>query len=163
MSIPSFRRILVAVDVDEGAPAALEMTRRMADLSAGEVHLIHVVVPNELEDLGSKSSSKATAQMSGSDWAERAARGKIETLAGTHLGGRSIPPADVRFGYAVDVAPIVLEAASELGVDLLVVATHGRRGLRRMALGSVAERLVRESPIPVLSVRAGGGQEEKKA
>lgn len=47
----------------------------------------------------------------------------------------------------------ILAAASEVGADLVVIGTHGRRGLAHALLGSVAERVVRMSPVPVLTVR----------
>ncbi len=47
----------------------------------------------------------------------------------------------------------ILAAASEAGADLVVLGTHGRRGLAHAMLGSVAERVVRLSPVPVLTVR----------
>jgi nucleotide-binding universal stress UspA family protein len=48
----------------------------------------------------------------------------------------------------------VLEVADEIGADLVVMGTHGRRGFSRLVLGSVAEKVVRLSPIPVLTVSA---------
>jgi universal stress protein A len=48
----------------------------------------------------------------------------------------------------------VVEAINELGVDLVIMGTHGRRGLSRLTLGSVAERVVRLAPVPVLTVHA---------
>ncbi len=53
-------------------------------------------------------------------------------------------------------AQTILATATRLGADLLVVGTHGRKGLSRLLLGSVAERIVRLSPIPVLTVRHVG-------
>ena len=47
----------------------------------------------------------------------------------------------------------ILDAAKTLGCDLIVIGTHGRRGLSRVLLGSVAERIVRLSPVPVLTLR----------
>jgi nucleotide-binding universal stress UspA family protein len=46
-----------------------------------------------------------------------------------------------------------LDAAARLKVDLIVMGTHGRRGVSRMLLGSVAEKVVRSSPVPVLTIR----------
>jgi nucleotide-binding universal stress UspA family protein len=47
----------------------------------------------------------------------------------------------------------ILDAAERLKVDLIVMGTHGRRGVSRVLLGSVAEKIVRSSPVPVLTVR----------
>lgn len=48
-----------------------------------------------------------------------------------------------------------LRAARRLGANLIIMATHGRRGLRHLVLGSVAERVVREARCPVLTIRGG--------
>jgi nucleotide-binding universal stress UspA family protein len=48
----------------------------------------------------------------------------------------------------------IVEAAESKKPDLIVIGTHGRRGLSRMFLGSVAERVVRASPVPVLTIHA---------
>jgi len=53
-----------------------------------------------------------------------------------------------------DTASVILAAMEKLGVHSVVIATQGRKGLGRLVLASVAERVVRESPCPVLSVRA---------
>jgi nucleotide-binding universal stress UspA family protein len=50
-------------------------------------------------------------------------------------------------------APEILRIAAEKAASLIVIATHGRTGLLRLALGSVAERVVREAPCPVLVIR----------
>ncbi len=53
-----------------------------------------------------------------------------------------------------DPAEQVLETARDLDADLIVMGTHGRKGLSHLVLGSVAERVVRESPIPVLTAHS---------
>jgi|SRR5579884_2395558 universal stress protein A len=52
-----------------------------------------------------------------------------------------------------DPAAAILKAAQEIGADLIVMGTHGRTGLHRLLMGSVAERVVRKAPCPVLTVR----------
>lgn len=47
----------------------------------------------------------------------------------------------------------ILEYVSEHGIDMVIMGTHGRTGLDRVVMGSVAERVVRRSPVPVLTVR----------
>jgi nucleotide-binding universal stress UspA family protein len=56
-----------------------------------------------------------------------------------------------------DPAEQVLNAARSLEADLIVMGTHGRKGLSHLVLGSVAERVVRESPVPVLTAHATTG------
>lgn len=51
----------------------------------------------------------------------------------------------------------ILETAKELGVDMIVMATHGRRGVPRWLVGSVTEKVVRASPVPVLTIPAEKG------
>lgn len=53
-----------------------------------------------------------------------------------------------------DPFPAIEQAARETGADLIVIGTHGRRGVRHAILGSVAEKLVQRGPCPVLTVRA---------
>ena len=57
---------------------------------------------------------------------------------------------DVRSGVAVDA---ILKLATEEGCDLIIIGTHGRGGLSRFLLGSVADRVVRLAPCPVMTVR----------
>ena len=59
----------------------------------------------------------------------------------------------------IAAAPVILEYARDEEVDLVVLATHGRRGVRRMLMGSVAEEVVRLAARPVLTVRPDGAQE----
>ena len=58
---------------------------------------------------------------------------------------------------SADVSSVVARAAAECEADLIVMGTHGRRGVRRALLGSVAESLVRTADRPVLVVREGQG------
>ena len=57
----------------------------------------------------------------------------------------------IRTGEVVDE---IIAAIQAFEADLVVIPTHGRRGLKRVVLGSVAERIVRESPVPVLTLRS---------
>ncbi len=83
---------------------------------------------------------------------EAAAKSKLERLAGGKPGAQNRYEVHVRIG---EPGVEVLRAADELGADLIVMATHGRTGLRRLVLGNLAEIVVREAPCPVLTVRPG--------
>lgn len=147
MALP-FRRILAPVDLDENSLAALEVAAHLARQSAAEVYLLHVVglaippgeAPFELETLRPR---------------EEAARDKLREIAARQLA-QVTHHLETRIG---DPATAIVMAANTLAADLIVMATHGRRGIARMLLGSVAEKVVRESHCPVLTVRAAGARE----
>jgi nucleotide-binding universal stress UspA family protein len=66
-------------------------------------------------------------------------------------------PTEVKHEITIEIGEpgtAIVAAAKRLGADLVVMATHGRRGLARLMLGSVAERVVRESTVSVLTVRS---------
>ncbi len=84
--------------------------------------------------------------------------GEMESEARTKLEqiGHQKLKAGTRYELLVvtgDAAGEVLQAATRLGIDLIVMATHGRTGLRRFVVGSVTERVVREAQCPVLTVK----------
>ena len=65
----------------------------------------------------------------------------------------------VDYKFVIRTGEVVSEILAAIGafeVDLIVIPTHGRRGLKKVLLGSVAEQVIRESPVPVLTVRAVG-------
>jgi len=75
----------------------------------------------------------------------------LDKLAATRNGStKTIGQVLMRTGDARDV---ILATAEEVKADLIVMGTHGRRGISRALLGSVAETVVRTSPVPVLTVR----------
>jgi nucleotide-binding universal stress UspA family protein len=61
-----------------------------------------------------------------------------------------------------DPALVILRVAREQSCDLIVMGTHGRSGVNRLLLGSVAEEVVRKAPCPVLTVKAAGGEAEDR-
>ena len=73
---------------------------------------------------------------------------RLEAIAQEKLAGISHEV----FVASGNAAPEILKLAGEQKVDLIVMGTHGRRGVQHFFLGSVAERVVRESPVPVVTV-----------
>ncbi len=138
-----FRKILCPVDFDENALSALDTAIELAREHSGIVHLFHVVAapmetigqPLEFEPF--RAAAEPTKQ-------------RLEEIAKERIGDRAQYDVIVVAG---DPATEILREAGGPEVDVVVMATHGRTGLRRLVLGSVAERVVRESPRPVLTVR----------
>jgi acetoin utilization protein AcuB len=138
---PCFKKILCAVDLDEGVPAALDLARRVAHESDSEVVVLHVVpivfAPEEAPLYADLYKSKA----------EDAHR-KIADMVRKHLRG-------VKNEIRAEVghpATVIVKLAKELPADLLVMTTH-RRKFSRFFLGSIAEPVMREVQCPVLTAK----------
>jgi len=145
MHVPP-RNILAATDFSETAERAAALAGTLARRFSADLHLLHVVVL--IED--------STLDAGGRDQLERllvtgeeARRELLEKSPVNH--DPSVTPHLVR---GIDPDEVIVETASNLGCELIVMGTHGRRGLSHFLLGSVAERVVRTSPAPVLSLRA---------
>lgn len=136
------RHILAPTDFSAAAERALAMALELAGVFDARVTLLHVW------------SMPYTAYAEGLTWPldemERAARSALDrTLA----NAREVhPKVEALLREDGDWAQI-LEVANERDVDLIVMGTHGRRGLPHFVLGSVAEKVVRLSPVPVLTVK----------
>ena len=141
MSNP-FRRVLCALDLGPASQMTIEMARQIAEADGGSVIFLHVV-PMPVEAMGQPLMVEPLAG------AEQDARRQLERLA---IESHS-PQYEVEV-VTGDPAASIIEAAKEHAADLIVLATHGRTGLSHFIVGSVCERVVRESSIPVLTVRA---------
>ena len=136
-----FKKILCPIEFDESSIAALDAARDLAVDSGATLCLLHVV---RLVLAGFPKQFHAYPLT------EQAARARLQDIAREHLEGK------VRYEILTktgDPASVILGAEEELAVDSVVMATHGKTGLGHFFLGSVAERVVRESPRPVLTIR----------
>ena len=122
---------------------SLDYARDLAHRFHASLHLLHVVNRPLLAEGLAAEAAMSTATAMGSDMVEDAQR----RLRKQAPEGAST---DVVFGYA---ARSIVEHASRLGVDLIVMGSHGRTGIAHVLLGSVAEAIVRTAPCPVLTVR----------
>ena len=141
------KKILVATDFSEPSQAAADFGLELAQKFRVPIVLVHAfLVPGTLypsvpmlptmdyarmyEDAGAESLAKEAARLAGKG-------AEVITV--------------LRSGIAWEE---ILLAAQKMDVDLVIVGTHGRRGLPRAILGSIAEKVVRLSPVPVLTIRA---------
>jgi universal stress protein A len=142
----AIRKILVPVDFGEASEHSLDQAIELARTHAAEVLVLNVwrvqtvapVVPMAVST--SILDTLAHASREGVDRLVQA-----RAACGVKVRGLS------RVGLTRDV---ILAVAEEIGADLIVMATHGRRGVSRLVMGSVAESIVRRSPRPVLTVHA---------
>jgi len=141
-----YKRILVPVDGSPTSIRGLDEAIGLAKLGGGSIRLMHVLdrvvftggetytvdVFGLLREAGERilQQMKAHAAAAGID---------ASTFLSELLPGR--------------VCDVVVEQAKEFGADLIVLGTHGRRGVSRLLVGSDAEQIVRVAPVPVLLVR----------
>jgi len=141
------QRILVPLDFSEMAGKALRYAVPLAIPFDAEVVLLHVLQPYIVSpDPGSLSPELAVSQRE----LQESAQQQLEKLRLDEIGARLRSQASVRLGVAWQ--EIVAEAEA-LQADLIILSTHGRTGLNHALMGSVAERVVRHAPCPVLVVR----------
>lgn len=133
-----FKKLLVPLDGTAQSAVALSLARTIARATRAVVILLEVVPP----------------RMVGAGAAARTARKTLPDVA-HELGAGELRVASV-VREAAAPGDVILQEAAERGVDLIIMATHGRGGLTRTVLGSVAERVVVDSPVPVLLLRPGG-------
>ena len=148
------KKILVATDFGEPSRAAAEVGLQLAQKFQVPLVLVHAyMVPGAIY--------MAFPTMPAVDYPriyEEAARESLEK-EGSRLARRGAEVTTMlRAGVAWEQ---ILVTAKEVDADLIVVGTHGRRGVPRALLGSVAEKVVRLSPVPVLTIHAGPETEEK--
>jgi nucleotide-binding universal stress UspA family protein len=141
-------RILVAVDFSPASEEAGAHARRLAALSDAELVLTHVV-PEAPRLVGGPLTRERLAEVHTAlrRWADDKLTKWAETA---RPEGRRVRLA-VRIGVPYEE---IVDLATDERADLVVIGTQGRTGIPRALLGSVAERVVRLAPCPVLSVRA---------
>jgi nucleotide-binding universal stress UspA family protein len=140
-----FDKVLCAVDFDESSAAVLHFACEIARQNGATLCALHVA------PLPLNATEFAPIPMDPYPVWEKTARAELEKLAAAHLEGRGVAyKIETRSGEAADG---ILIQAQEMDADLIVLATHGRKGLSHFLIGSVAERVIRRSPRPVLVVR----------
>ncbi len=142
------RRVLVPTDFSTHSNSALTYAAAFAEKFGAELHLLHVVqdLALFLPDTVTVAPPTATAVEQFSEAARAALEGAVRELP--LKGLKAFPVVREGAPYAE-----VVRYAKEADIDLIVMGTHGHTGLARLLLGSVAEKVVRSAPCPVLTVR----------
>jgi len=140
-----FKHIFVPVDFADSSQAALEFGIELSLKFGAALTLVHVYdVP--------VYGYEGAALLATAEWLAPIEAGARRTLDTTLAGVRARVPGAKAVLRGGTPAREILAAIDELHPDLVVMETHGRQGLTRALLGSVAERVVRLSPVPVLTV-----------
>jgi nucleotide-binding universal stress UspA family protein len=143
----SYDEILLPIDGSGVATAVVDQVRDIAQATAARIHLVHVTsvgahaddltipAPDDLVDAAEQRGTEATTEI-----AELVREADLDTVQTVRRG----TPAEELLGYAEDE-----------DIDLIAMATAGRRGLDRLLLGSTTERIIRKAAMPVLAVPLG--------
>lgn len=145
------RRILVPVDGSATSRRGLREAVKLAKAQRGTLFILHIV-----DAMPMLAAMEGGASLDPAFFASLKAGGRKvldRALAEAKRGGASAKTV-LAENFAGRVADLIVRQARKLRVDLIVIGTHGRRGLSRMVMGSDAELVVRYSSVPVLLVRA---------
>ena len=148
-----YTKILCALDFDEHMTTTFLLAVALAKENNATLYILHVArVPAPDMDVPLPFDANP-------GW-ERDARLRLEDLVRQHVQGKLHYEIRVRSGLPdLDI----VRDADQLGVDLIVLATHGRSGVRHLLLGSVAEQVIREATCPVLVIRPAKHQKRRAA
>lgn len=145
-----YKRILVAIDGSQAAQLALEEALKIAQVAQATVtavfvaeHAVQMVdmatglIDEQPHGTAAAEAAMATLEDARALFEQRNVRGLTRTID----------------AYGEDIATVLCRVADECEADLVVMGTHGRHGIGRLLLGSVAEAFLRCAPMPVLLVR----------
>ncbi len=145
----TMKRILVATDFEEAAGVALEYGRELARTFGAQLDVLHVA--DNIFARGAVGEGYMVSFTEMQQDVEASALKKLDGLIFEEdrqlLGARTV------LRTSASPAAAIIEYAREAGVNLIVMGTHGRGAMAHLLMGSVAERVVRTAPCPVLTVR----------
>ncbi len=144
------RKIMVPVDLSEGSLAALRMAQRIQAYFGATVEVLHVVTTPPMAAVGDAWMVEVGASgASFREWALTSAREAMVSFLQKH--GIEGMPLQLEYGLPEKT---IVEKVKDGQYDLVVMGTHGRRGLSRLIFGSVAAKTLREAPCPVMTTHA---------
>jgi universal stress protein A len=141
MAFP-FKRLLAPIDFDSSSIKALELAAKLAKQNDGTVFILHIV-PVDMDVSGMPQYVDLIKRQESLD------RDKLTAIAKQHL-------AEVKWEILDEMGSpdeVISEIATRMAADLIVMVTHGRRGLARLVEGSIAEKVLRNAPCPILAIR----------
>jgi nucleotide-binding universal stress UspA family protein len=142
------KRVLAPTDFSSHSEKAVRFACGLAERFGADLHLVHVL--SEIIPAGPDPLLMPVMPAQFYQENEERAKETLQRLLDPSWGKPKATVSAVRWGSPVEA---IVDYAGEQNIDLIVIATHGRTGLSHVLLGSVAERIVRESPCPVLTIR----------
>lgn len=149
-----YAKILVPVDGSPTSSAGLAEAIRLAQLSGGQIRLIHAI---DLQSFAMLSGAGMGITPDAFDQMRQAGQQVLRQAAAQVAAAGLTAETELCESLASRVADLVGEQVKTWGAEVVVLGTHGRRGISRALLGSDAELIVRYAQVPVLLVRAPEG------
>ena len=153
------KSILWPTDFSQLSLAALDCIRGFRDVFDAKLHVVHVCLPPMTPAIGLPPPASVELLMQPHDLL-KPAQAQLKRLVEEKFDSPN------RIKYEAVIGTPWLEVcnyARDNEIDLIILATHGRTGLRHVMLGSVAERIVQHAPCPVLVVRDAAGDSAKRS
>lgn len=139
--------ILYATDFSEGAAEAAALARNMAETHGARLHLLHVIT--ELDDRHRRGIPASVMEAFVKE-VKTQAMADMHAFQQRHFAGFTGElSTELRLGHDAEE---ILAGAAACQADLIMLGTHSRRGMEKLLLGSTAERVIRQSSLPVLTV-----------
>ncbi len=157
-----FKRILCPVDLSRFSLDGLKLAVKVAAASKAALYVLHAI-DNPFDELYMSSIGQADPALLGLYRSQPMKRAKIVTATEEHSAvllkqfAHDWVTALTKVRYIIksgDPLDAILDTAAERRVNLIVLATHGRTGIKRLLIGNVAEKVVRHAPCPVLIVKS---------
>ncbi len=143
-----FKKILVPVDGSPTAQQAVSRAVALAKAFDGEVFAIYVIDPYPFTGIGTDFAYGQSQYLEAATFeAHNAIRGARDAIEASGV------KVETRVVEAKSPWRGILETATQLGADIVVMGSHGRRGLEKLVLGSVAQRVLSHAHLPVMVVR----------
>ena len=141
------KKILFPIDFTDNSIKILPYVLSVSEKYDGMIYLLHVV-----EDLSTWSSGFYIPQISLTRYQEEALKGAEKTMKRVCKEQLQGCPNFQKMILSGDPAQEILKTIESEGIDLVIMGTHGRKGLEHVFFGSVAENVVKKSPVPVLTI-----------
>ena len=151
-----YKNILVAIDGSEPSQLALAEAIRLAKVCGATLHLLHVVDEYLMTPVMEPSYMSSAYYTDTISALRESGRQILERAEAKVRADGLEPQATFVETFGRRVAEFVVDKAKQWPADLIVMGTHGRRGVRRLVMGSDAEWVLRSAPVPVLMVREPG-------
>ena len=145
-----FKKILFPIDFSEVSSEIVPYVISLADKLKAEVHIIFVV--RRLENCRSIFVSHAAVENFEMEIV-LGAETKMDKFVEAFFNSIIRPKTKILIG---DIIEEIIKYIKTKGIDLVIIGTHGRKGMDRILLGSIADRVIKSAPVPVLSVNPYG-------